>query len=57
MRHRPQRSGFDILRRRASSVRAGADTDDVVGDIFDAFRCGVLRENGARCAIPSIVRK
>jgi hypothetical protein len=21
------------------------------------FRCGVLRENGARCAIPSIVRK
>jgi hypothetical protein len=35
--HRPQRSGFDILRRRAGCVRAGADTDDVVGDIFMPF--------------------
>ena len=39
------RSGFDILRRRAGRVRAGADTDDVVGDIFGALR----RRLGATC--------
>jgi hypothetical protein len=39
------RSGFNILRRRADCVRAGADTDDVVGDIFGALR----RRLGATC--------